>query len=170
MEFDNGEGGDDDARAGAMRLLKDEYFFIQQQVSDYSKTCFQMKYWAITTSAGGLALGAGAGSPPALIASLLIGANVLFWMAEALWRSYQFAFQWVGERQETAFLARAAHYRGPQMREDLRAYFTRPGASLFWMGVAAGPRTSLPYALIIAAAGAVFALPPEMAARIGMSG
>jgi len=71
-------------------LLKEEYFFLQKCYEDFDQRTLLIKGWSVTVSLGGLALGF---QSKQQVIWILAGLSaVLFWVLEAKWKSFQYAF------------------------------------------------------------------------------
>jgi hypothetical protein len=71
-------------------FLKDEYIFLQNTYEDFDKRALMIKNWSVTVSLVALGLGVQYKTP--LLWALACGATILFWIIEAKWKSFQYAF------------------------------------------------------------------------------
>jgi hypothetical protein len=71
-------------------LLKEEYFHLNEIVEDFDQKALTIKAWSVTLSMAGIGV---ALTQKAAIVLLLAGAaSIMFWLTEALWKSFQQAY------------------------------------------------------------------------------
>ena len=70
-------------------FLKEEYFHLQGAVEDSDARALSIKQWSVTTSMAGIVAGMIEGEP--LVFLLAAAASCVFWVIEALWKSFQYA-------------------------------------------------------------------------------
>ena len=74
-------------------LLKEEYFFLQQQYQAFDDKTLTIKGWISTGAIAGLALAFGNEVHHAyLIPCFIIVISCIFWYLEAYWKLFQYAF------------------------------------------------------------------------------
>ena len=68
-------------------ILKEEYFHLQQGVEKYDSHLITVKQWSVTLSMAGI--GAAFIEGKAIVLLLASGSAFLFWIIDALWKSFQ---------------------------------------------------------------------------------
>lgn len=71
-------------------LLKEEYFHLQKVVEDFDSKSLTIKSWSVTLSMAGVGAAYLQEKPVILLLAALSG--FLFWVVEALWKTFQYAF------------------------------------------------------------------------------
>ena len=71
-------------------LLKEEYFHLNKTVEEFDAKALTIKAWSVTLSMWGI--GAAFTYEAAFLLLLAGGASILFWITEALWKSFQQAY------------------------------------------------------------------------------
>ena len=70
--------------------LKDEYFFVQKLYEDFDGRILVIKGWGTTVGLSGIGLAFSSHTPAIwLFASF---ASVVFWVLEAMWKSFQYMY------------------------------------------------------------------------------
>ena len=73
-----------------MDNLKDEYFHLQTLVEQFDARALTIKGWSVTLSMAGI--GAGVLEENRLVIAAAAAAALLFWIVEAIWKSFQHSF------------------------------------------------------------------------------
>lgn len=74
-------------------LLRDEYFFLQQQYEDYDKRSLTIKGWVSSGAIAALALGLSSSYKfPILIPIFVAMIVAITWYLEAYWKLFQYTF------------------------------------------------------------------------------
>lgn len=73
-----------------LEFLRQEYFQLQQTVEDFDKRNLTIKTWSVTVSMA--AVGAAITQKAPILLVLASGSALLFWIIEALWKSFQLAY------------------------------------------------------------------------------
>jgi len=76
--------------SGQDDLLKEEYFHLQDTVEDFDQKALTIKAWSVTLSMAGFGVAFTKSAPSILLLAAL--ASLLFWVTEALWKSFQRAY------------------------------------------------------------------------------
>jgi hypothetical protein len=75
-----------------MSLLKDEYFFLQNQYEDYDRRSLMIKGWVSAGATAALALSFGSSQAYSICIPIIIAAvSGIFWYLEAYWKLFQYA-------------------------------------------------------------------------------
>ena len=138
-----------------LAALQAEYFHLQKTVEDFDGKALTIKAWSITFS---MAVLVGAftshARPVLLVAS---AASLLFWILEAVWKSFQLGYY---NRIEIIEL----HYRSPsgelpplQVNEAWMARWNNTHWSEVWR-MAWWPHIALPHAVVVAGGAILYVL------------
>jgi hypothetical protein len=73
-----------------VEFLRQEYFHLQKTVEDFDQKALTIKAWSVTLSMAGI--GTAAIQKVPVILFLAAGSALLFWIVEALWKSFQLAY------------------------------------------------------------------------------
>ncbi len=71
-------------------FLRQEYFHLQKTVEDFDQRALTIKAWSVTVSMAGV--GAAITQKAPILLLLSAGSALLFWVIEALWKSFQLAY------------------------------------------------------------------------------
>lgn len=71
-----------------LRILKEEYFYLQKVIDDFDSKSMLIKSWSITYSLTAIGLAVFNKSIGILIVAFLSG--ICFWIVESFWKSFQF--------------------------------------------------------------------------------
>jgi len=89
--------------SGQDDLLKEEYFHLQDTVEDFDQKALTIKAWSVTLSMAGFGVAFTKSAPSILLLAAL--ASLLFWVTEALWKSFQRAYYSGSTKLSTSTLA-----------------------------------------------------------------
>jgi hypothetical protein len=78
------------ARQIDLEFLRQEYFHLQKTVEDFDQRTLTIKAWSVTVSMA--AVGAAITQKAPILLVLAAGSALLFWVIEALWKSFQLAY------------------------------------------------------------------------------
>ncbi|MDO5981592.1 hypothetical protein [Flavivirga spongiicola] len=82
-------------------LLKDEYFNIQSKISDFDSKALTIKTWSISFSLAAMVAAFSYRAPLALLLGSI--SAIVFWILEAYWKTFQYAFYKRGWQIEDFF-------------------------------------------------------------------
>ena len=71
-------------------LLKEEYFHLHKTVAEFDQKALTIKAWSVTLSMAGVGAAFTQKAPVLLL--LAAASSLLFWITEAIWKSFQQAF------------------------------------------------------------------------------
>jgi hypothetical protein len=89
-EVANANGVRHGTSAAKADLLKEEYFHLQKTLEDFDAKSLTIKSWSVTLSMAGVGVAYLEGKAVILLMAALSG--LLFWIVEALWKTFQYAF------------------------------------------------------------------------------
>jgi hypothetical protein len=138
-----------------LAALQAEYFHLQKTVEDFDGKALTIKAWSITFS---MAVLVGAftshAAPVLLIAS---AASLLFWVLEALWKSFQLGYYHRIEAIERHFRSPLQELAPLQVNEAWMERWRSTPASEVWE-MAWWPHVALPHAAAVMGGVVVYAL------------
>jgi hypothetical protein len=73
-----------------MEFVRQEYFHLQKTVEDFDQRTLTIKAWSVTVSIAGV--GAAFTQKASVLLILAAASALLFWIIEALWKSFQLAY------------------------------------------------------------------------------
>jgi hypothetical protein len=74
----------------SQEFLREEYFHLQKTVEDFDQRTLLIKGWSVTASLGAIGLAFSENVPELL--PVAAASALLFWVIEALWKSFQQAY------------------------------------------------------------------------------
>ncbi len=139
-------------------LLKDEYLFLQKTYEDFDQRALLIKGWSVTVALGGLGLGFQYARPA--LWGVAGVAGLLFWVLEAMWKSFQYSF---GARIQKI----EAHFRGEEGEASMSPFqiysewFATYQSSPFLIDLARTaflPLVCVPHSMLVIAAAVLLVL------------
>lgn len=85
-----------------LELLKEEYFHLHRAVQEFDSKALTIKAWSVTVSMAGIGVALRYDIPMLSLASAC--SAILFWVVEAIWKSFQRGFLERIEQLEPLFL------------------------------------------------------------------
>ncbi len=135
--------------------LQAEYFHLQTVIEDFDSKAIGIKAWSISFSLAAI-VGAFAGKS-SLVLFVAFISTLLFWLLEAIWKSFQ-----LGYYERSATIER--HFNGEQTLDAPfqigNAWFRHwhAGGSRAWAKLLLWPHVALPHAVVALIGGLLFLL------------
>lgn len=141
-------------------MLKAEYLKLQDIIETYDERVLQIKGWSVTASLAGMAaalIAGGLSDTQRSLALLVAAAAALgFWIIEAIWKAYQYAFYPRIEAIEEMFREEESGNCSPfQIKSSWHKGFKAELRDMWKSAIS--PAVMLPHAIIVVAGG-LFAL------------
>ncbi len=126
-------------------LLKEEYFHLQKVVEDFDSKSLTIKSWSVTLSMAGVGAAYLEGKAAVLLMAALSG--FLFWIVEALWKTFQYAFYDRIYEIEKYYSGELDEIRAPRVAHAWSKSW-RAGGTKRTFRIMSWPHVFLPHAII----------------------
>jgi hypothetical protein len=128
------------------QLLKEEYFHLQKTVEDFDQRSITIKNWSVTFAFAAIA-GAFTSKAP-IVFLVAAGASLGFWIIDALWKGFQYAYYHRIIEIEDYFLGKTASLKPLQITHAWSSAWKaggwkKPVICILW------PAVFLPHALVV---------------------
>lgn len=112
--------------------LLQEYFHLQKTVEEFDQRALTINGWSVTVSMA--AIGTAFTAHTSILLLLAAGSSLLFWIIEALWKSFQLAYyQRIIEIEDYCAGKRAPQFSFPYISHSWsEAWHARPILESFW--------------------------------------
>ena len=138
-----------------LAALQAEYFHLQKTVEDFDGKALTIKAWSITFS---MAVLVGAFTSHAMAVLLVASAaSLLFWILEALWKSFQLGYYSRIESIEACFRSPGAELPPLQINEAWMERWRKTPWTEVWR-MAWWPHIALPHAVAVVGGIALYLL------------
>lgn len=145
--------------------LQAEYFYLQKVIEDFDSCAIAIKAWSITFSL--TAIGGAFASKAHFVFLIASVSALMFWILEAVWKSFQTGYYQGSEAIERYFNG-SGTLTAPFQIGDTWFQHWSAGGNRQWVKMMLWPHVALPHAVVVVIGGLLFAY--SVLSQVGHSG